>query len=162
MEIPKEPWQEISIDMIGPLPNSTGMDTILVIVDRFMKMIRLKATMMNISSEGIAKIYRDKIWKLHGVPKTILSNQGPQFASKFMEEFTKVLGTKRKLSMAYHSQTNGQTERMNQKIGTFLRHYVNYQQDNWTEWATAEFSYNDKKHIVIDRTPFKLNFGRHS
>jgi len=85
-----------------------------------MKMIRLKATMTNISSEGIAKIYRDKIWKLHGVPRMILSNRGPQFASKFMEEFTKILGTKRKLSMAYHPQTDGQTERINQEIGMFL------------------------------------------
>ena len=148
--------------MIGPLPNSNGMDAILVIVDRFTKMIRLKAMTMNISSEGIAKIYRNKIWKLHGVPKMILSDREPQFASKFMKEFTKVLGTKRKLSMVYHSQTDGQTERMNQEIGTFLRHYVNYQQDNWTEWlATAEFSYNDKKHAATDRTPFELNFGRY-
>jgi len=60
--------------MIGPLPSSNGMDVILVIVDRFTKMIRLKATMTNISSKGIAKIYRDEIWKLHGVPRTILSN----------------------------------------------------------------------------------------
>jgi len=65
-------------------------------------MIRLKAITMNISSEGIAKIYRDKIWKLHGVPRKILSDRGLQFASKFMEEFTKVLGTKRQLLMAYH------------------------------------------------------------
>jgi len=102
LEIPKGPWQEISIDMIGPLPSSNGMDAILVIVDRFTKIIRLKAITMNISSEGIAKIYRDEIWKLHGVPRTILSDRGPQFVLKFMEEFTKVLGTKRKLSMAYH------------------------------------------------------------
>ena len=60
--------------MIGPLPSSNGMDTILVIVDQFMKMIRLKATATNISSEGITKIYRDKIWKLHGVPRMILSD----------------------------------------------------------------------------------------
>jgi len=93
-------------------------------------MIRLKATTTNISSEGIAKIYRDKIWKLHGVPRKILSDRGLQFASKFMEEFTKVLGTKRQLSMAYHPQTDGQIERINQVIGTFLWHYVNYQQDN--------------------------------
>ena len=79
-----------------------------------------------------------------------------------MEEFTKVLGTKRKLSTAYHSQTNGQTERINQKIGTFLQHYMNYQQDNQMEQlATAEFSYNDKKHIATDRIPFELNFGKH-
>jgi len=60
--------------MIGPLPSSNRMDAILVIVDRFTKMIRLKATTMNISSKGIAKIYRDEIWKLHGVPRTILSD----------------------------------------------------------------------------------------
>ena len=106
--------------MIGPLPSSNGIDAILVIVDQFTKMIRLKATTTNILSEGIAKIYRDEIWKLHGVPRTILSNQGPQFMSKFIEKFTKVLGTKRKLSMAYHPQTDGQTERINQEIGTFL------------------------------------------
>ena len=78
------------------------MDAILVIVDQFMKMIRLKATMTNISSEGIAKIYRDEIWKLYEVPRTILSDRGLQFTLKFIEEFTKVLGTKRKLSTAYH------------------------------------------------------------
>jgi len=58
-------------------------------------MIRLKATTTNISSEGIVKIYQNDIWKLHGIPRKILSNKGPQFASKFMEEFTKALGTKR-------------------------------------------------------------------
>ena len=148
--------------MIEPLSSSNGMDTILVIVDRFTKIIRLKATTTNISSEGIAKIYRDEIWKLHGVPRTILSNRGPQFTSKFMEEFTEVLGTKRKLSTAYHPQTDGQTERINQEIGTFLRHYMNYQQDDWTDWlATVEFSYNDKKHMATGKTSFKLNFGRH-
>ena len=83
-------------------------------------MIRLKVTTMNISSEEIAKIYRDEIWKLHRVSRTILSNQGSQFALKFMEEFTKVLGTKRKMSTAYHPQTHGQTERINQEIGMFL------------------------------------------
>jgi len=149
--------------MIGPLPSSNGMDAILVIVDRFTKMIRLKATMTNISSEEIAKIYRDEIWKLHGVPRTILSNRGLQFASKFIEEFTKVLGTKRKLSTAYHPQTDGQTERINQEIGMFLRYYMNYQQDNWIDWlATVEFSYNNKKHVATRKIPFKLNFGRHS
>ena len=117
---------------------------------------------MNISSEEIAKIYRDEIWKLHGVPRMILSDRGPQFTLKFMEEFTKVLGTKRKLSTVYHPQTTGQMERINQEIGMFLQHYVNYQQDNWTDWlAVVEFQYNDKKHAATRRTPFKLNFGKH-
>jgi len=64
------------------------------------------------------------------------------------------------LSTAYHSQTNRQTEQINQEIGTFLRHYVNYQQDNWIEWlVAAEFQYNDKKYIATEYTPFELNFG---
>ena len=96
------------------------MDAIVVIVDRFTEMIQLKATTTNISLEGIAKIYRDNIWKLHEVSKEILSNRGPQFALKFMEEFTKVLETKRQLSTVYHSQTDGQTERINQEIEIFL------------------------------------------
>ena len=138
------------------------MDAIVVIVNWFMKMIRLKVTTTNISSEGIAKIYRDDIWKLHGIPRKILSNRGLQFASKFIEEFTKALGTKKQLSTAYHPQTDGQTERINQEIGTFLRHYVNYQQDDWTNWlAAAEFQYNDKRHTAMGKTPFELNFGRH-
>jgi len=120
LEIPRGLWQEISINIIGLLPKSNGMDTIVVIVDQFTKMIRLKATTTNVSSKGIAKIYRDEIWKLHEIPKKILSNRGPQFASKFMEELTKALGMKRQLSIAYHPQTDGQIERINQEIGTFL------------------------------------------
>jgi len=96
------------------------MDAIVVIVDQFTKMIRLKATTMNISSEGITNIYRDEIWKLHGIPRKILSDRGPQFASKFIEELTKAVGMKRQLSTAYHPQTDGQTERINQEIGMFL------------------------------------------
>ena len=130
LEIPQGLWQEISIDIIGPLPKSNGMDTIVIIVDQFMKMIRLKATTTNILLKGIAKIYRDDIWKLHGISRKILSDRGPQFTSKFIEEFTKALGTKRQLSTAYHPQTDSQTERINQEIGTFLRYYVNYQQDD--------------------------------
>jgi len=79
-----------------------------------------------------------------------------------MEELTKALETKRQLSTAYHPQTDGQMERINQDIGTFLQHYVNYQQNNWINWlATAEFQYNNKKHMATGKTPFELNFGRH-
>jgi len=76
--------------------------------------------MTNISSEGITKIYKDKIWKLHSVPRKICSDREPQFASKFMKELTKMLGTKQQLLMAYHHQMDGQTERINQEIGMFL------------------------------------------
>ena len=117
---------------------------------------------MNISSKRIAKIYQDNIWKLHGIPRKVLSDRRPQFASKFIEKLTKALGTKRQLSTAYHPQTDGQTKRINQEIGTFLQHYVNYQQDDWTNWlVAAEFQYNDKKHAATGWTPFELNFERY-
>ena len=130
LEIPQGPWQKINIDIIWPLPWSNGMDVIVVIINQFINMIQLKVTTMSILSEGIAKIYKDDIWKLHGVLRKIWSDWGPQFALKFMEEFMRALGTTKQLSMAYHPQTDGQMERINQEIGTFLWHYINYQQDN--------------------------------
>ena len=133
MEIPQGPWQEISINIIEPLPRSNEMNAIVVIIDQFMKMIRLKATITSISLEEIVKIYRDNIWKLYEIPRKILSNRGPQFISKFMEKFTKALETKKQLLMVYHSQTDGQTERINQEIEMFLQYYINYQQDNWID-----------------------------
>ena len=98
LKILQRPWQEISINIIEPLPRSNVMDAIVVIVDQFTKMIQLKTTTIKISAESIAKIYRDEIWKLHRVPRKILSDRGPQFASRFMEQLTKALGTMRQLS----------------------------------------------------------------
>jgi len=120
LKIPEGLWKEISIDIIGPLLKSNRKDAILVIVDRFTKIIHLKATTTNISSEKIAKIYWNEIWKLHGVPRAILSDRGPQFTSRFMEDLMKALGTRRMLLTAYHPQIDGQTEQINQEIGTFL------------------------------------------
>ena len=115
MKTPEGPWKEISIDIIGPLLKSNRNDAIVVIVDRFTKMIHLKATTINVSSKEIAKIYQNEIWKLHGVLRAILSDRGPQFTSRFMKDLMKVLGTRRMLSTAYHPQTDGQTERINQE-----------------------------------------------
>jgi len=159
---PKTLWEEISIDVIGPLPRSEDKDAILVIVDRFSKMIRLVVTKTSISLSEVARIYQDDIWKIHGIPKKIISDRGPQFASTFMEELYKALGIKRAMSMAYHPQTDGQMERINQEVKVFLRHYINYRQDNWTKWlATAEFQYNDKEHIATGHSPFYVNYRRH-
>ena len=110
LKIPEGPWKEISINIIGPLPKSNEKNVIVVIVDQFTKMIWLKVTMINVSSEEIAKIYQDEIWKLHRIPRAILSDRGPQFASRFMEDLMKVLGTKQMPSTAYHPQMDGQTK----------------------------------------------------
>jgi hypothetical protein len=120
LPILENPWQEISIDMIGPLPKSEDQDTIIVIVDRFSKMIHLIPTTTSLSSLGLAEIYKKEIWRIHGIPRRIISDRGPQFASKFMKELCNALGIERNLSMAYHPQTDGQTERINQEIETYL------------------------------------------
>jgi len=82
-------------------------------------MIRLKATTMAVSLEEITKIYWNEIWKLHGIPRRILSDRRPQFASKFMEDLTKALGTKKTLLIVYYPQTDGQMEQMNQEVKFF-------------------------------------------
>ena len=82
----------------------------MVIIDQFTKMICLKATTTNVSSKEIAKIYQDKIWKLHGVPRAILSDRGPQFTSRFIEDLMKALETRKMLSTVYYPQTDKQME----------------------------------------------------
>jgi len=126
-------------------------------------MIRLMATTTSIFSGEVARIYQDDIWKIHDIPKKIISDRGPQFTSTFMGELCKALEIKRAMSIAYHLQTDSQTERINQEIEVFLRHYINYKQDDWTKWlATAKFQYNDKKHTATRHSPFYVNYGRHS
>lgn len=148
--------------MIGPLPESQGNDAIAVIVNRFTKQIIVIPTMINLTSEGMARIFRDNVFKHHGIPKKIISDRGPQFASKFMADFYRLLGITRNLSTAFHPQTDGQTEQINQEIEQYLRIFVNHRQSDWTDWLSlAEFSYNDKVHLATSYSPFYLVHGRH-
>lgn len=98
--IPSGPWQEISVDLIVGLPDSQGYDSILVVVDQFTKMFHALPTMSTITSEGLARLYWDNVWKLHGLPKKIISDRGPQFASKFMMDLNRILGITTALSTA--------------------------------------------------------------
>jgi len=125
-------------------------------------MIRLMATTTSISSSEVARIYWDDIWKIHGIPKKIISDRGPQFTSTFMGELCKALGIKRAILTVYHLQTDGQMKRVNQEVKVFLRHYINYRQNNWTKWlVTVEFQYNNKKHAATKHSLFYVNYRRH-
>jgi hypothetical protein len=106
-EIPNAPWEIISINIIGPLPESQGKDAILTVVDMFSKMIHLFAVSTTITAQGVAKIYRDHIFKLHGTPRKIVSDRGPQFISSFMKGFNELLQIQGNPSTAYHPQTDG-------------------------------------------------------
>ena len=150
---PELPWEEAAADVIGPLPESNGYNAILVVTDKLYKQCHMIPTTVELTAEGAAKLYRDYIWKLHGIPKKMISDRGPQFAAKFMEELFKILGVSRNLSTAYHPQTDGQAERSHQETEAFLRAFVNQLQDDWSEWlAIMEFQYNDKVHSATHET----------
>ena len=160
--IPDAPWQTISIDLITGLPPSNTYNAICTIVDRFSKMVHLVPTHETVTSEGIARIYRDNVWKHHGFPLSIISDRGPQFASQFMRSLLSLLNITPLLSTAYHPQTDGQTERVNQDTEQYLRLFVNYQQTDWSDWLPlAEFVYNNRQHSATGHSPFFLNYGRH-
>jgi len=101
------------------------------------------------------------VWKLHGLPESIISNQEPQFVAGIIQELNKMLGIKSKLLTVFHPQTDKQTERVNQELKQYLRMFINYRQEQWPEWlGTAEFAYNNKVHSSTQTLPFKANYGQ--
>ena len=82
-------------------------------------------------------LFRDHVWKLHSLPETALSDRELQFAAEFMKELNEILGIKTKLSMAYHLQTDGQTEQVNQEIEQYLRMFIGHRQNDWPEWIAC-------------------------
>ena len=160
-QVPERLWQHILVDFITKLLVSKGHDSILVVCDRFSKMSHFVAMTEKTTVEGLARLFRDNVWKLHGLPESVISDRGPQFAAGMTKELNKMLGIETKLSTAYHPETDGQTERTNQKLEQYLRMYVNHRQNNWAKWlATAEFAFNNKVHTATKMSPFQTNYGR--
>ena len=103
-------------------------------------------------------LFRDHVWKLHGLPESIISNRGVQFAAGLMKELNGMLGIETKLSTAFHLQTDGQTERVNQELEQYLRMFVDYHQEQWPDWlSTTEFAYNNKVNSSTKLLPFMAN-----
>jgi len=159
--IPEKPWSHILADFITKLPLAQGYNTILVVCDRFSKMVHFIATTEKTSAEGLAKLFRDHVWKLHGLPESIILDRGVQFAVGIMKELNNLLGIQTKLSTAYHPQTDGQTERVNQELEQYLRVFIDHRQEQWPDWlGTAEFAYNNKIHAATKTSPFKINYDQ--
>ena len=124
-------------------------------------MVHFIPTMEKTLAEGLARLFRDNVWKLHGLPESIILDRGPQFAAGLMRELNGMLGIESKLSMAFHLQTDGQTERMNQELEQYLRMFIDHRQEQWPKWLkTAEFVYNNKAHSSTQTTSFKTNYGQ--
>jgi len=159
--IPKKPWVHISADFITKLPLAQGYNSILVVVDQLTKMVHFIPTTEKTSAKGLARLFRDNVWKLHGLPESIISDRGPQFAAGLMRELNQMLGIERKMSTVFHPQTDGQTERVNQELEQYLRMFIDHQQEQWPDWlGMAEFTYNNKAHLSTKTLPFKANYGQ--
>ncbi|KAJ1164023.1 hypothetical protein NDU88_004470 [Pleurodeles waltl] len=162
LPVPPAPWHTISTDFMCSLPPSAGNRVIMVTVDSFTKMAHFTALKRLPTSQELSQIFIDHIFRLHGLPHTIISDRGPQYISRFWRHFCKTLNISRALSSGFHPQTNGQTERLNQGLEQYLRCFCNSTQSNWNTYLSiAEFSYNNSVHSASKVTPFFCSYGFH-
>jgi hypothetical protein len=162
LPIPSWKWEDISMDFIVGLPNtSQKYDSIWVVVDRLTKTAHFIPMHTTYNAKKYAEIYLDQIIRLHGVPKTIISYRGAPFIARFWEQLQHSLGAKLIRSSTYHPQTDGQTERVNQILEDMLRACVIQYDKNWDKCLSlAEFSYNNSYQSSLKMAPFEALYGR--
>ena len=159
---PESCWDTISVDFIVELSESHGYDAIMNVIDSVSKVSNIIPTHTMITALRVACLFLMHIWKLHGLPKQVVSDQGLQFIAQFTRELYCLLGIKLAATMAYHPQGDGQMERVNQELEQYLRLFVNETQDDWDKLLPlAEFQYNNHIHSTTQQTPFMLDSGRH-
>jgi hypothetical protein len=162
LPIPSWKWEDICMDFIVGLPNtSRHHDSIWVIVDRLTNTTHFLPVHTTHKTEKYAEIYIDQIVRLHGNPKTIVSDRGALFVARFWEQLQESLGTQVIRSLANHAQTDGQTERINQILEDMLRACVLHYGKNWDKCLSlAEFSYNNSYQSSLEMAPFEALYGR--
>ena len=160
-EVLEKLWIHLMVDFITKLPVVAGKDIILVVCDRLFKMTHFVVIIEGISVEGLVRLFRDNVWKLHVLPESVVSDKDPQFVAELIKKLNRMLGIKIRLSTVFHLQTDSQMEQMNQELEQYLRYFVNYRQKDWPEWlASAEFVVNNKVHITTKILPFIANYGK--
>jgi len=153
LPVPDSAWQIISLDFVEGLPCSNRANYILVIVDSFTKYAHFVA-------QSVAKVFLNQVYRLHGLPTAIISDRDRIFTSKFWSELFRLADVKLQMSSSYHPQSDGQTERLNQSMETFLRCFVNACLSKWCSWLPlAEFWYNSTHHSAVGRSPFEALYG---
>jgi len=134
----------------------------MVAIDSAGKHSHFVETVTTVTAAGAANLYLRNVWKLHGLPQKVMSNHGLQFIAAFMKELYRLLGIEAAMSTAYHPQTDGQTEWVNQELEQYLQIFIGERQDNWyTLLPLVEFSYNNHIHSSMQQTPFLLDTGQH-
>ena len=160
LPVPNQAWSQISMDFIESLPNSEGADTILVVVDRFIKFSHFIPLKHPFSAVVFAQLFLTHVSRLHGLPDVIVSDRDKLFTSLFWQELFRLLGTRLNLSSAYQPQKNGQSERVNQCVETYLRCMSSDRPQKWKSWLPmAEWWYNTNYHTSLKMTPFEALYG---
>ena len=165
LSVPSYPWESVGMDFVGPLPesgNRDGMfDSITVVICLLTSMVHLIPSRINYNASQLAELMFENIYKLHGLPKNIISDRDVLFTSTFWRHLHRLIGTKLRLSSAYHPQSDGSTERANRTITQMLRQCVHPNQKDWVAKLPAiEFAINSARSESTGFAPFFLNFGR--
>src|ERR1700761_1542301 len=152
------PFEVVALDFITKLPSSQGYDSILTITDQgCTKMAHFVPCNEAITAEETAQIFLEVIVRRYGLPNKTISDRDPRFTSKFISELCRTLGIQQNISSAYHPRTDGQSERNNQWVETYLRFYTNHQQTDWvTHLPLAKFAHNSWKNETTKSSPFFL------
>jgi len=149
------------MDFIVELPLSSGHNTVMTVVDSVSKQAHFILTHTTVIAEGAARLFLHQVWKLHGLPKCVISDHGPQFVARFTRELYHLLEIKLASSTTWHPQTDRQTEHVNQELDQYLRLFVNEWQDDWYDLLPmVEFQHNNHVHSTTQQTLFLLDTGR--
>ena len=160
LPVPTNPWKDIGMDFVGPLPMSKGYDMMLIVICRLTKQAHFIPCVKTRTVTQVVDMFMQHIFRLHGIPSTIVSDRDSIFTSHHWQEFVKMLSVQHNLSTAYHPKTDGVTERVIQTLKQYLRNFINYQQKDWVDYIPfAEFAYNNSMHSSIQMSPFKANYG---
>ena len=161
-KVPNGPWEIISTDLITQLPESNSYNAICVIVDRLTKKTYFISINNQFSSKDMAQLLYDKVYLLYRLPLQIILDRGVQYSAELFQEWYKILEIESTMSTAYHPQTDGQTEQVNQVLEQYLWCYIDYNLSNWLDLLpSTEFAYNNQVHKGIKESLFFLEYGRH-
>jgi hypothetical protein len=160
LPIPEQKWESISMDFITGLPRVQGKDCIFVVVDRLTKFAHFFAIPTDYKAIQVAELFFREVFRLHGLPRQIVSDRDGRFISAFWQELFRLTGTELATSTSYHPQTDGQTEIVNKWVEGYLRNYVGGQQRTWVRWLhMGEYCYNTTYHMSIRMSPFRALYG---
>jgi hypothetical protein len=164
LPIPEDPWEAISMDFVLGLPRmQRGFDSIFVVVDRFSNMAHFIPCQKTSDVTHITNLFFKEIIRLHGLPKSIVSDRDTKFIGHFWRTLWKKLGTNLMFSSAYHPQMDGKTKVVNRSLGDFLRSLVTEHHSQWDNiLPQEELIYNDSVNRSTGKIPFQVVYGMHS